>query len=89
MQRDLSEKVTLGGELFYTSSQTAGESSRTGFNVGGLFNFSEKHHLLVSAGRDIHGPDRFLMYIGYQLTFGLREEKKKGFLSFLVINNSC
>ena len=81
LQRDLSEKATLGGELFYTTSQTAGEGSRTGFNVGGVFNFSEEHHLLFSAGRHIHGPDRFLMYIGYQLTFGLREEKKEGFLS--------
>ena len=83
LQRDLSEKVTLGGELFYTTPKAVGEGSRTGFNVGGLFNFSEEHHLLFSAGHDIHGPDRFLMYIGYQLTFGPREEKKEEFLSFI------
>ena len=50
---------------------------------GGLFNFSEEHHLLFSAGRDIHGPDRFLMYLGYQVTFGPREEKKEESLSFM------
>ena len=83
LQRDLSEKVTLGGELFYTTPRAVGEGSRTGFNVGGLFNFSEEHHLLFSAGRDIHGPDRFLMYLGYQVTFGPREEKKEGSLSFM------
>jgi hypothetical protein len=83
LQRDLSEKVTLGGELFYTTPKSVGEGSQTGFNVGGIFNFSEEHHLLFSAGRDIHGPDRFLIYIGYQLTFGPREEKKEAFLSFI------
>lgn len=83
LQRDLSEKVTFGGELFYTTAKAVGEGSQTGFNVGGIFNLSEEHHLLFSAGRDIHGPDRFLIYIGYQLTFGPREEKKEAFLSFM------
>lgn len=38
-QRDLSEKITLGGELFHTTPGTVGEESKTGFNVGGFFNF--------------------------------------------------
>jgi hypothetical protein len=82
VQRDLSEKITLGGELFYTTPEMVGESSQTGFNVGGFFNFTEEHHLLFSIGRDIDGPNRFSMYLGYQLTLGPREEKKEGTLSF-------
>ncbi len=81
-QRDLSEKISLGGELFYTAPQRVGQSGETGFNVGGFLNFTEQHHLLFSAGRDIHGPNRFLMYLGYQLTIGPRKEKKES-LSFM------
>ena len=83
VQRDLSKKITLGTELFYTTPKAVGESSQTGFNVGGFFNFTEKHHILFSAGRDIHGPDRFSMYIAYQLTFGPQEEKKQGALPLI------
>jgi hypothetical protein len=83
LQRDLSKTITLGAELFYTTPKMRRDTTETGFNVGGFFTFTEKHHLLFSAGRDIDGPNRFLMYIGYQLTLGPREEKKEGFLSFV------
>jgi hypothetical protein len=35
-----------------------------------MVNFSETHHLLLSAGRDLRGPNRFSSYIAYQITFG-------------------
>ncbi len=82
VQRDLSKKITLGTELLYTTSQARKAGSHMGFNAGGSFNFSEEHHLLFSAGRDMHGSNRFSMYVGYQLTLGPREEKKEGSLSF-------
>jgi hypothetical protein len=83
VQRDMSKKITLATELFYTTPKAIRESSHTGFNAGGVFNFTEEHHLLFSAGRDIHGSNRFSMYIGYQLTLGPREEKKEESLSFM------
>jgi hypothetical protein len=83
VQRDLSEKITLGGELFYNTPETAGESSQVGFNAGGFFNFTEEHHLLFSIGRDISGPNRFSMYLGYQLTIGPRKEGKEKTLSLM------
>lgn len=83
VQRELSAKITLGTELFYTTPKAAEEGGEARFNVGGFFNLTEEHHLLFSAGRDIHGPNRLSMYIGYQLTLGPREEKKKGVLSFI------
>jgi hypothetical protein len=76
VQRELSKSITLGVELFYNTPTAKGEGGRTGFNVGEIVNFSEEHHLLFSAGRDIHGQNRFSAYIAYQLTFGPREEKK-------------
>ncbi len=70
VQRDLSKALTLGGELFYNTPTTNGEGDRLGFNIGTIVNFTENHHLLFSAGRDIHGQNRFMAYIAYQLTFG-------------------
>jgi len=77
VQRDLSKVITLGAEIFYNTPTTNGEGGRTGFNVGTIVNFTDEHHLLFSAGRDIHGQNRFSTYIAYQLTFGPREEKKE------------
>jgi hypothetical protein len=70
LQRDLSKKVTLGAELFYTTPPSRGEGGQTGFNVGAIVNFTDEHHLLFSAGRDLHGQNRFSAYIAYQLAFG-------------------
>jgi len=69
VQYDLSQYLTLGGELFHqTASEVGGESS-TGFNVGAIINFSEMHHLLLSAGKNFSGSDDKFYYVGYQLTF--------------------
>ena len=48
-----------------------------GWNIGAIIDFSENHHLLLSAGRDIRGPDRLHAYIGYQLTFGFGDPGSK------------
>jgi hypothetical protein len=78
VQRELSKAITLGGEVFYNTPTARAEGGRTGFNVGTIVNFTDEHHLLFSAGRDIHGQNRFSTYIAYQLTIGPREEKKEG-----------
>jgi hypothetical protein len=77
VQRELSKAITLGGEVFYNTPTARAEGGRTGFNVGTIVNFTDEHHLLFSAGRDIHGQNRFSTYIAYQLTIGPREEKKE------------
>jgi len=77
IQRQMSKTVTVGAEIFNTSPTANGESDRTGFNIGAIINFSEEHHLLLSAGRDIHGPNNLTTYIAYQWTFGPEEKKGK------------
>jgi hypothetical protein len=77
VQRDLSKAVTLGAEVFYNTPTAKGEGSRTAFNVGGILNFTEDYHLLLSAGRDIYGQNRFSLYMGFQWTFGPREKKEE------------
>jgi hypothetical protein len=70
VQRDLSKYFTLGAEVFYQTPSEVGGDGSTGFNVGGIVNFTDQHHLLFSAGRDFSGPNDASFYIAYQLTFG-------------------
>jgi len=69
LQRDFSKYVTLGGEVFHRTPDTADGESGTGFTGGGQVNFTERHHLLFSAGRDFSGPDKLTGYLALQWTF--------------------
>jgi len=73
LQRDLSEVVTLGAEIFYTSPKAKDESDETSFNIGGFINLSEVYHILFSVGRDFKGPNTFSAYLAFQWTFGPKE----------------
>ena len=72
LQKELSDTLTLGGEIFHSTEQVAGQGSSTGFNLGGTYNFDEHNHLLFSAGRGLTNADvtnKFSSYVGYQLTW--------------------
>ncbi len=77
VQAEVSKTITLGGEVFYTTPRIKGESGQTGFNVGGILNFTQDNHLLLAAGRAIYRQNRFSLYIGFQWTFGPREKKEE------------
>jgi hypothetical protein len=69
LQRQVTDHLALGGEVFY---QTADAVDSTGFNLGGVYDFSAHQHLLFSAGAGIQNAsqsNRFSYYLGYQLTF--------------------
>ena len=68
LQRRLSELAALGAEIFYTSADHVGGSGNLRFNLGLVLDFSQHHHLLVSAGRSIAGETRLQGYFAYQLT---------------------
>ena len=68
LQRDLSERLTLGGELFHRTPDAADGRRATGFTAGGQVNFTAERHLLFSAGRDLSGPNRLTAYLAFQLT---------------------
>jgi hypothetical protein len=68
LQRRLSELATLGTEIFYTSADRTGGNGNLRFNVGLVLDFTQSHHLLVSAGRSIAGETRLQGYLAYQLT---------------------
>jgi len=72
LQKELSEHVTLGGEIFYNTEKVEGEGSSVGFNLGGFYHFDEHNHLLFSAGSglsNISQTNQFSSYLGYQLTW--------------------
>jgi len=64
LQYDFSEFVTLGGELFYHSAQTAESKSFVGFNFGGFINFNQKFHCIFSLGHSISHDNAYTSYIG-------------------------
>jgi Putative MetA-pathway of phenol degradation len=70
VQRELSEWLAVGAEIFYVTADTEDGGDSSGFNVGAILNLTEQHHLLFSIGQDIHGPNDLATYVGYQFTFG-------------------
>jgi len=73
VQRDLSPRVTVGAELFGNTSSAIGQSGQTGFNLGAIVSLGGGHQIMLSAGRDIHGPNTLFFYIACYLTTGPRD----------------
>ncbi len=67
-QRRLSKLVTVGGEVFYTTADRVGGDGNLRFNLGLVLDFTDHHHLLLSAGRSVVGDTQFQGYLAYQLT---------------------
>jgi hypothetical protein len=68
LQRRLSELVTVGGELFYTTPDHQGGSANVQFNVGVVWDLSKQHHLMASAGRSLVGDTLFACFLADQIT---------------------
>jgi len=72
LQRQVTDHLVLGGEVFYQTADTVDGVDSTGFNLGGIYDFSSQHHLLFSAGTGIQNASEtntFSYYLGYQYTF--------------------
>ncbi len=67
LQREISETLALGAEVFVTVPLNA-EAVQVQTNLGAVINLSELHHVLVSAGPSF-GTDQVMQaYLAYQLT---------------------
>lgn len=66
-QRNLSEKFTLGAEIFVTDPPGR-SATQTQLNLGAILNASEHHHLLVSAGPSLKSDSSMQAYLAYQVT---------------------
>jgi len=69
-QREITKNLTLGAEIYYNSASKESIDESKGFTIGAIINFTEHHHLLLSAGQDVWGPNYFNSYFAYQYTFG-------------------
>jgi len=70
VQYQVMKSLSVGTELYHSTSSTENGSGETRFNFGTVIDLSETSHLLFSAGSSINGSTRLQCYIGYQLTFG-------------------
>jgi hypothetical protein len=77
LQRDITKYLTIGLEAFHVTPSTTDGEHETGYNAGALVNLSEKHHIIGSAGRDMHGPANFFFYVAYLMTWGPPETGKE------------
>jgi hypothetical protein len=76
LQRQVTKSLMLGGEIFHQGSSADGREGSVGFNLGGVYDFTEHYHLLFSAGRgalvyavDANNITRpFAYYLGFQWT---------------------
>jgi hypothetical protein len=75
VQRKINEQFTLGAEIFHRTASIEGGEESNGFQVGAVLNLTDQHHILLSAGRDFNGPNLLTAYVGYQFTFGPKEQK--------------
>jgi hypothetical protein len=75
VQKDLNKHLTLGGEIFTTTPNAVDAVSEFNFNVGGIYNHDDNHHVLFSAGRSITGDIGFVSYVGFQWTFGPHDDE--------------
>lgn len=51
LQRQLTDNFALGAEIFHQTASLVGRKPSSGFNVGGIYDFTDHYHLLFSAGR--------------------------------------
>ena len=70
LQRDLSAKLTLGGEVFAQGADTVGGRGSRFADLGGYLNFTPGFSLLFSGGRTLAGERHSIAYLGLYWTWG-------------------
>jgi hypothetical protein len=70
INREVNERLELGGEIVENSPPPAEGYSNLAFNLGGTWKISEHFNLLFSAGRSIRGDTKFMAYLGIQMELG-------------------
>ena len=71
LQRKVTDKLTVGGEIFHQTADSIDSHDSTGFNVGAVYDINEHNHFLFSAGRGLQNASDtnvFSWYVGYLIT---------------------
>lgn len=72
LQNQITSNFAFGGEIFHQTANTIAGRATTGFNLGGTYDFSDRYHLLFSAGRGLQNAEltnRFSYYVAFQWTY--------------------
>lgn len=69
LQKDLSEKLTLGGEIYFQGKTEDGGRPTVIGNFGGQYNFTKNFSLLFSVGHSIAGERHLVGYLGLYWTW--------------------
>jgi hypothetical protein len=70
LQKDISERWMLGGEIFVQGADAEGGRTTTVVNLGGAYHISPDLSLLYSAGHSIGGDTHTIAYLGLLWGFG-------------------
>jgi hypothetical protein len=77
VQKNLSEKLTLGGEIFGRSKDTEDGRSTTILNFGGFFRPTHDFNVLFSVGHSVNGESHSIAYLGLWWAWGGVEKEDK------------
>jgi hypothetical protein len=72
VQVHATRSLSPGVEVYYQSPSTELGGPEVHFNAGLILDLGEKSHVLLSAGRAVHGCDCTHAYAAYLLTLGPR-----------------
>jgi len=67
LQRDITERLSLGVELFGNTPTVPNGRPDIAFNVGGSLKLQEHLNFIFTAGRDIVGDTHAMLYLGLQI----------------------
>ena len=73
LQRQLGQRLILGGEIFAQGKDSDDNRSFMVFNLGGFFNITPNFQLLFTGGRTLAGGGHTLGYLGLYYTGGFGE----------------
>ena len=71
LQRQVTDKLSVGGEIFHQTADTIDGHDSTGFNFGAIYDFNEHNHFVFSAGRGLQNADTtndFSWCVGFLLS---------------------
>jgi hypothetical protein len=71
--RKITDKLMLGVELFHQTPDKIGGLQATGFNIGGIYDFTDHFHFLFSFGKGLQHSretNELSWYIGLEMTGG-------------------
>lgn len=69
LEHTVSERLSLGGEIFATTPHSPGGTANTGFNLGGKWVMTPGRVLMLSAGRSFLQEPELTVFVGLKLLF--------------------